>query len=120
MQHHLLPQVPPTLVPIHTCSHLQDATLKIWDLREGQLFYTLHGHEGATLAARFSPAGDYFASGGADEQVSQWLWVAAVRVEGVSWHGSRVAAQARNQGLMTTSSKILGCMPLQSKRSRAL
>lgn len=52
------------------CSHLQDSTLKIWDLREGQLFYTLHGHEGATLAANFSPAGDYFASGGADEQVS--------------------------------------------------
>lgn len=40
----------------------------MWDLREGQLFYTLHGHEGATTAAAFSPAGDYFASGGADEQ----------------------------------------------------
>lgn len=42
---------------------------QVWDLREGQLFYTLHGHEGATLAAAFSPAGDYFASAGADEQV---------------------------------------------------
>lgn len=44
----------------------------MWDLREGQLFYTLHGHEGATTAAQFSPAGDYFASGGADEQVMAW------------------------------------------------
>jgi centriolar protein POC1 len=44
----------------------------VWDLREGQLFYTLHGHEGATTAAQFSPAGDYFASGGADEQVMAW------------------------------------------------
>lgn len=43
--------------------------LQVWDLREGQLFYTLHGHEGATLGTAFSPAGDYFASGGADEQV---------------------------------------------------
>lgn len=46
-----------------------DQLAQVWDLREGQLFYTLHGHEGATLAANFSPAGDYFASAGADEQV---------------------------------------------------
>lgn len=44
---------------------------QVWDLREGQLFYTLHGHEGATLAGAFSPAGDYFASAGADEQVCE-------------------------------------------------
>jgi hypothetical protein len=42
---------------------------QIWDLQEGQLFYTLHGHEGATNSVAFSPAGDYFASAGADEQV---------------------------------------------------
>jgi WD40 repeat protein len=41
-----------------------DTTIKVWDLREGQLFYTLHGHEGATMAAAFSPAGDYFATAG--------------------------------------------------------
>lgn len=46
---------------------------QIWDLREGQLFYTLHGHEGATLAGAFAPAGDYFASAGADEQVRHHL-----------------------------------------------
>ncbi len=44
----------------------------MWDLREGQLFYTLHGHEGATYGVDFSPAGDFFASGGADEQVLVW------------------------------------------------
>lgn len=44
----------------------------MWDLREGHLFYTLHGHEGATLAAAFSPAGDYFSSAGADELVMVW------------------------------------------------
>lgn len=42
---------------------------QVWDLREGQLLYTLHGHEGATNGTAFSPAGDYFASCGADEQV---------------------------------------------------
>lgn len=46
--------------------------LQVWDLREGQLFYTLHGHEGATHGVCFSPAGDFFASGGADEQVLVW------------------------------------------------
>lgn len=41
----------------------------MWDLVEGRLFYTLHGHEGAVNAAAFSPLGDFFASGGADQQV---------------------------------------------------
>lgn len=41
-------------------------------MREGQLFYTLRGHEGASLGVAFSPAGDYFASAGADEQVMVW------------------------------------------------
>lgn len=49
-----------------------DATIKIWDLRQGTLFYTLSGHEGATLGLDFSPAGDFFASGGADDQVMVW------------------------------------------------
>ena len=46
--------------------------LQVWDLQEGQLFYTLHGHEGPTLGVAFSPGGDHFASAGADEQVMVW------------------------------------------------
>ena len=46
-----------------------DSTLKIMDLIEGRLFYTLHGHKGPATAAAFSATGEYFASGGADEQV---------------------------------------------------
>lgn len=49
-----------------------DSTLKVWDVREGQLFYTLHGHEGAVGSCCFSPAGDFFASAGCDEQVMVW------------------------------------------------
>lgn len=48
-----------------------DGTLKVWDVREGRLFYTVHGHERSTLGVGFSPAGDYFASCGADGQVRQ-------------------------------------------------
>ena len=43
------------------------------DLKEGHLFYTLHGHQGPATAAAFSPNGAYFASGGNDQQVMVWL-----------------------------------------------
>ena len=48
---------------------LIQADVQVWDLREGQLLYTLHGHEGPTYGVAFSPAGDFFASGSSDEQV---------------------------------------------------
>ncbi len=64
-----------------------DATLKIFDLLEGRLIYTLHGHQvridlivvndyyflsdfqGPAISVAFSKQGDYFASGGQDQQV---------------------------------------------------
>ncbi|CAF0724847.1 unnamed protein product [Didymodactylos carnosus] len=49
-----------------------DATLKIFDLLEGRLIYTLHGHQGPAMAVAFSKQGDYFASGGQDQQVLVW------------------------------------------------
>jgi WD40 repeat protein len=49
------------------------ATHKIWDVLEGHLFYTLHGHKnGPTTTATFSPQGDFFATGGTDSQVMVW------------------------------------------------
>ena len=49
-----------------------DSKLKVWDLVEGRLFYTLHGHEGAVNACEFSPSGEFFASGGSDMQAMVW------------------------------------------------
>eukprot|EP00842_Homolaphlyctis_polyrhiza_P004171 jgi/Hompol1/4755/HPOL_001240-RA len=50
-----------------------DGVVKIWDVKEGHLFYTLHGHKhGATTAAVFSPTGSYFATAGSDSQVMVW------------------------------------------------
>ncbi|KAI8846378.1 WD40-repeat-containing domain protein, partial [Chytridium lagenaria] len=50
-----------------------DGLVKVWDLKEGHLFYTLHGHKfGPTTAAVFSPDGDFFASGGSDSQIMVW------------------------------------------------
>jgi centriolar protein POC1 len=50
-----------------------DGVVKIWDVKEGHLFYTLHGHKnGPTTTAVFSPTGDFFATGGSDSQVMVW------------------------------------------------
>ncbi|KAI9361191.1 WD40-repeat-containing domain protein [Zopfochytrium polystomum] len=50
-----------------------DGAAKIWDLKEGHLFYTLHGHKhGPTTAGVFSKDGDFFATGGSDAQVIVW------------------------------------------------
>ena len=48
-----------------------DGQLKVFDLLEGRLFYTLHGHQGPVTAVSFSRGGDYFSSGGSDEQVKK-------------------------------------------------
>jgi centriolar protein POC1 len=50
----------------------KDSTMKIWDLREGRLLFTLQGHTGAVNSARFSSDGHFFASGGADQMVMVW------------------------------------------------
>lgn len=56
------------------CSGLVDVCVctQIWDLREGHLLYTLHGHKKPIYSTRFSPRGDFFASGGDDEIIMVW------------------------------------------------
>jgi len=50
-----------------------DSTLKLFDLLEGRLIYTLHGHQPKkAVAVAFSYCGEYFASGGADNQLLYW------------------------------------------------
>ena len=46
--------------------------MKIWDLRQGHILYTLYGHEGSSTSAAFSPCGDYFTTGGGDSVVMVW------------------------------------------------
>lgn len=49
-----------------------DSSLRLWDLREGRLLFTLQAHVGAVNAAAFSADGNFFASGGADQLVMVW------------------------------------------------
>jgi WD40 repeat protein len=51
-----------------SCSN--DSTIKVLDVLEGRLFYTVHGHQGPATAITISKEGDFFATGGADEQVT--------------------------------------------------
>ena len=50
-------------------SSSKDASLRLWDLKEGRLLYTLQGHAGAVNCSTFSVSGNFFASGGADKLV---------------------------------------------------
>ena len=49
-----------------------DSSLKMWDLRQGHLLYTLLGHQGSVNAVKYNPSGDNIASAGADNQVMYW------------------------------------------------
>ena len=53
-------------------SSSRDSTLRIWDLREGRLLFTMEAHTGPVNAAQFSQDGHFFASGGIDQMVMVW------------------------------------------------
>lgn len=49
-----------------------DKSVKIWDLRKGDLIYTLSGHNGCTSSVAFSKNGEYFSTGAQDSLVILW------------------------------------------------
>ena len=53
-------------------SSSSDSTVKIWDLRQGHILYSLYGHEGSSTTCNFSPGGDFFTTSGADAIVNVW------------------------------------------------
>ena len=53
-------------------SAASDATVKIWDLRQGHILYSLYGHEGSATTCSLSPGGDFFTTSGSDSVVLVW------------------------------------------------
>ena len=49
-----------------------DGLVKVWDVKEGHLFYTLHGHKGPSTDAIFGGRGEFFATAGKDGLVMLW------------------------------------------------
>ena len=84
---HLLPPILP-LSPVNQIafhpngnfllSASNDSTLKVFDILEGRLFYTVHAHQGPVTAVATSKDGEFFATGGADEQVGTSYRILAV------------------------------------------
>ena len=49
-----------------------DSTIKIWDLYNYSLWYTLYGHEGPIYSVSFNKTGEFICSGGADGILMIW------------------------------------------------
>ena len=50
----------------------EDGSVKIFDLLEARPIYDLLGHKGSVTSVRFSPKGDYMASGESNNLVYVW------------------------------------------------
>jgi serine/threonine protein kinase len=50
----------------------RDKDIKVWNLRSGELLYTLTGHEGSVLSIAISPNGKTLFSGSEDKTVKVW------------------------------------------------
>jgi centriolar protein POC1 len=64
-------------IAFHPCgSYLltasSDSTMKVMDVLEGYPIYTLQRHDGPVTSVTFSANGEYFASGGVDQQILVW------------------------------------------------
>jgi hypothetical protein len=57
---------------------------QVMDLLEGRPVYTLKGHQGPIMSVTFSANGQYFASGGADQQVSVVMYIVIISI--LSFH----------------------------------
>jgi WD40 repeat protein len=72
--------------------------LKLWDPARGKCLTTLAGHQGAVWTVAWSPAGQHFASGGADSSV-------------IVWHAANPAAGPRDGFTVQGSVLSLGFSP---------
>ena len=78
-----------------------DSTMKVWDVVNGQILYTVHGHEGPVCSVDFSRDGDYFCSGGTDQILM--IWKSNVAGEGFIKDEKKKKRSYVKKGYNTTS-----------------
>uniref|UniRef100_A0ACD5XLS1 Uncharacterized protein n=2 Tax=Avena sativa TaxID=4498 RepID=A0ACD5XLS1_AVESA len=49
-----------------------DSSIKLWEVEQGHLLYSLAGHSDAIYSVAFSPNGEYLASGSQDQSLHIW------------------------------------------------
>ncbi|KAI9908058.1 hypothetical protein PsorP6_004446 [Peronosclerospora sorghi] len=77
MQHHQAHNGSVTCVTFHQSGNYllstsHDHSCTLWEIREGQVLYTLQGHHGAVNVAAFFYDGQVIASGGVDSCILIW------------------------------------------------
>lgn len=83
----------------------KDGAVRIWDLRQGTVMYTLFAHaKSATTAVNFSLDGNYFASGGQDCLVNVWKTTSAPGLGEITLDSERAFSSAR--GLERKASQL--------------
>lgn len=71
-----------------------DRTVKIWDIKTGQLIRTLSGHTERVICVAWSPRGDTLASGSDDQTAKIWDTKSGRLIENIRYGSSSVASVA--------------------------
>jgi WD40 repeat protein len=67
-----------------------DQTIKLWNVRTGECFQTLEGHDNWVWTLAFSPHGDLLASGSGDHTIKLWDLKTGECIRTLEGHTSRV------------------------------
>ena len=90
----------------------KDGALRIWDLRQGSVMYTLYAHSNtATTAVKFSLDGNYFASGGKDCIVNVWKTNSAPGLGDITLESERICTSNREMERKNSAFSLEPCVP---------
>jgi WD40 repeat protein len=66
--------------------------IKVWDFDNGNILFTLNGHEKSSLPVKINPAGDMAASGSLDKTVRLWNLVTGTELKKLEIHSENIFA----------------------------